>query len=100
MDTSGTYSIQEHLMAMKAGYKTSRLSKSLKENIEELKFNRNSSAQKLVNQLLQYVTKDDTIDNKDKIEHLIDLVNADKVVNNTPHTFDEQDDTQGGDQFI
>jgi hypothetical protein len=89
MDTTGIYSIQEHLMAMKSGFKCSRLSNSLKENVLELKWNRNADAQKLVYQLLETIEESDTIENKEKIDKLLQIINADKVIKNTPHTFHE-----------
>lgn len=89
MDMTGIYPIQEHLMAMKAGFKCSRLTHSLKENVMELKWNRNASAQILVNRLLEEIDDNDTIYNKEKIEHLIQIVNTDKVINGTSHTFRE-----------
>ena len=89
MDTTGTYTIQEHLMAMKAGFKCSRLSNSLKENIFELKWNRNADAQRLVYKLLEEVSDTDTIDNTEKIDELLGIVNADKIIKDTPHTFGE-----------
>lgn len=89
MDTNGIYTIQEHLMAMKSGFKCSRLTKSLKENVLELKWNRNGDAQKLVYQLLEEIDDTETIDNKDKIDYLLQIVNADKVIKGTAHTFEE-----------
>lgn len=89
MDTTGTYTIQEHLMAMKSGFKCSRLSNSLKENVLELKWNRNADAQRLVYRLLEEIEESDTIDNKDKIDDLLQIVNADKVIKGTAHTFGE-----------
>jgi hypothetical protein len=89
MNTTGTYTIQEHLMAMKAGFKCSRLSNSLRENILELKWNRNSDAQRLVYRLLDEVEETDTINNRDKIDELLQMVNADKVIEGTAHTFGE-----------
>ena len=89
MNTTGTYTIQEHLMAMKAGFKCSRLSNSLRENILELKWNRNSDAQRLVYRLLDEVEENETINDKEKIDELLQIVNADKVIKGTAHTFDE-----------
>jgi hypothetical protein len=89
MDTSGTYPIQEHLMAMKAGFKCSRLTTSLKENILELKWNRNAAAQRLDYRLLEEIEDTDTIENTEKIDHLLRIVNADKIIEGTAHTFDE-----------
>jgi len=89
MNTTGTYAIQEHLMAMKAGYKCSRLTNSLKENVLELKWNRNSDAQRLVYRMLEIISDDETIDNKEKIDDLLQMVNADKSINDTAHTFEQ-----------
>lgn len=89
MDTTGTYTIQEHLMAMKSGFKCSRLSNSLKENVLELKWNRNADAQRLVYRLLEEIDENDTINNKEKIDDLLQMVNADKVIKGTAHTFEE-----------
>lgn len=76
-------------MAMKAGFKCSRLSNSLKENILELKWNRNADAQRLVKKLLEEVDDCSTIDDVEKIDQLMDIVNADKIIKDTPHTFNE-----------
>ena len=89
MDSSGVYSIQEHLIAMKSGFRCSRLSISLKENILELKWNRNNDAKQLIDRLVEELDESDTITNKEKIEHLIQIVNADKVIDGTAHTFEE-----------
>jgi hypothetical protein len=89
MDTTGIYTIQEHLMAMKSGFKCSRLTNSLKENVLELKWNRNADAQRLVYKLLEEIEDADTIDNKEKIDNLLQIVNADKVIKGTAHTFSE-----------
>jgi len=87
MDTTGTYTIQEHLIAMKAGYKSSRLGYSLKDNVSELKWNRNSDAQKLVYSLLEEVEDHHTIKDLDKIDELIQMADTDKIINDTSHTF-------------
>ena len=89
MNTTGIYTIQEHLMAMKSGYKSSRLTNSLRENILELKWNRNADAQRLVYRLLEEVEEAETINNKDKLDELLQVVNADKVIQGTAHTFGE-----------
>lgn len=73
MDSTGVYPIDTHLFAMLNGYKCSRLSNSLKENILELKWNRPSDAQKLVYKLVKLVDDKDTISNKDKINALLDF---------------------------
>ena len=89
MDTSGTYSIQEHLMAMRSGFKCSRLTDSLKENIEELKWGRNLDAKKVIDNLLTNVNPLNKIGDVDTINDLIDLTNSDQIINGTPHTFAE-----------
>lgn len=89
LDTTGIYTIQEHLMAIKAGFKCSRLTDSLKDNILELKWNRNSAAQKVVYKLLERVEDHETINDTDKLHELLSMVTADKIINNTPHTFEE-----------
>jgi len=89
MTTCGIYSIQDHLMSMKAGYKYDRLSDKLKDQVHELKFNRNADAQRLVYKLLYMIDESDTIHNKEKIDELLEVVNADSVINGTAHTFSE-----------
>lgn len=89
MNSGGIYSIQEHLMAMRAGYKNNRLTDSLKENVSELKWGRNGAAQNLIYELLTEISDSDTIENTEKIDELLSITNADKVVNKTPHTFGE-----------
>jgi hypothetical protein len=89
MDKTGIYEIQEHLYAMKAGYKCSRLSNSLRDNVAELKWNRNAVAQILINELLEVIDDNDTIASTDKIDNLLHMVLADKVINGTPNTFQE-----------
>jgi len=100
LDTTGTYTIQEHLMAMKAGFKCSRLTDSLKENILEVKWNRNSAAQRVVYKLLEYVEDHETIHDTKKIDELLSMVTADKIINDTPHTFDEYFDKNESDGVI
>jgi hypothetical protein len=100
MDSSGVYSIQEHLMAMKSGFKCSRLSNSLKENILELKWNRNNDAKQLIDRLMEELDESDTITNKEKIEYLIEIVNADKVIDGTAHTFEEHLSNENDLDFI
>lgn len=89
LDSTGIYPIQEHLLAMKAGYKCSRLSESLYDNILELKWNRNGEAQNLIYKMLETITDKQTILDTDKIDELIQMVTADKIINDTPHTFGE-----------
>lgn len=89
VETTGIYSLQDHLMALKQGFQCSRLSESLKEHVLEMKWNRNADAQKLVYRLLDEVEDTDTIHDTEKIDVLLDIVNADKSINDTPHTFDE-----------
>lgn len=89
VNTSGTFSIQEHLMALKAGFKPDRLSDNLIENLCELKFNRNTDAQTLVDKLIEMTPISATIDDKKLIDELLQTVIADKVINDTPHTFNE-----------
>ncbi len=100
MDSSGVYSIQEHLIAMKSGFKCSRLSNSLKENILELKWNRNNDAKQLIDRLIEELDESDTITNKEKIEYLIEIVNADKVIDGTAHTFEEHLSNENDLDFI
>lgn len=100
MDSSGVYSIQEHLMAMKSGFKCSRLSNSLEENILELKWNRNNDAKQLIDRLIEELDERDTINNKEKIDHLIQIVNADKVIDGTSHTFEEYFSNENDLDFI
>ena len=100
MDSSGVYSIQEHLMAMKSGFKCSRLSNSLKENILELKWNRNNDAKQLIDSLIDELDESDTIKNKEKIDHLIQIVNSDKVIEGTSHTFEEHLSNENDLDFI
>jgi hypothetical protein len=89
MDKTGVYEIKDHLYAMKAGYKCSRLSNSLRENVAELKWNRNAEAQMLVGELLEAIDENETIASTDKIDHLLHMVLADKIINRTPNTFKE-----------
>ena len=100
MDTTGTYTIQEHLMAMKSGFKCSRLTNSLKENVLELKWNRNADAQRLVYRLLEEIEEADTIDNKGRIDDLLQIVNADKVIKGTADTFGEHFNRENEDDFV
>jgi hypothetical protein len=100
MDTTGTYTIQEHLMAMKSGFKCSRLTNSLKENVLELKWNRNADAQRLVYRLLEEIEDTDTIDNRKKIDDLLQMVNADKVIKGTAHTFGEHFSREDESDFV
>lgn len=75
LDTTGTYPLQEHLLAMREGFKCSRLTDSLKENVLEMKWNRPSAAQRLVYQLLEQVDDADTIHSTEKIDELLKIVN-------------------------
>lgn len=97
VNTTGLYSIEEHLLAFKAGFKCSRLSDSLKDNVLELKWNRNSDAQRLVYRLLKLIDDNDTINDVDKIEELLIEVRADRIINQTPQTFQEYWDGEKND---
>lgn len=88
--TSGTYSLQEHLMALKAGFKSPLVkTDDLRRNVLELKWGRSADAQKLVLELVEYIPKDATIWDTAVIDDLIQQVNADQLINKTPHTFQE-----------
>jgi len=100
MDTSGTFTIQDHLMAMRAGFKSSRLSDSLKENVFELKWNRNADAQALVYKLLDEISDEDKVGDVEKIDELLQIVNADRVINGTSHTFQEHFDEEDDPDFV
>lgn len=101
MDSSGRYPIEEHLLAMKAGYKASHLSYNLRDNVGNLKFNRNAAAQALVLTLVDMIPAGTRIDEdcEEIIEELIDAVKADKIINNTSHTFEELDDDGDDDNY-
>lgn len=100
MNTSGTYSIQTHLMAMKAGFHCSRLSTNLHDNLKELKFNRNSQAQDLIDKLIAESSSTDVVGNEKLIDELLLTVNSDRVINGTAHTFEEYFEEDDDEQLI
>lgn len=89
VNTSGVYTIQEHLISFKSGFKPDRLSDNLIENLSELKFNRNADAQTLLDKLINMTPKKSKISDIDLIDELLQIVTSDKIINNTPQTFQE-----------
>lgn len=92
LDTTGTYTLDEHLMALRAGYKCSRLSDDLLENLNELTYNRSAEAQRLITQLIEQCPKGAKVGDEDVIDDLLHIVRTDRVLNNTPHTWENLGD--------
>lgn len=86
--TSGIHSLEDHLLAIRAGYKSDGCGDSIYENVNVLRYGRNRDAQLLVDRLLSEVGNE-SINDTDMIDHLLSIARADKIINNTPNTFSE-----------
>ncbi len=73
MDSEGVYSIEEHLLSMKAGFKKTGLTDSLVENLKELKKERKEVEQIFIDLLIRNTDVKKTLLDKETIDFLFHI---------------------------